>query len=157
MDYSIYPVVKSEVEGELAIDLRGRKHIDRSGNADAVYLTQEETCTSHVVFTMPGQHSADVLRTFLEGQLHPNSIQDEFGIIVPIAEIANSHLPSLQAQLWYESRGTHDTTSYLSVGTATQLQSNVFCTQNQAFGMPLAVQDPYSFHIKRIADLFDGE
>ncbi|KAH7066774.1 hypothetical protein BKA63DRAFT_607678 [Paraphoma chrysanthemicola] len=68
-----------ESDSEVALDLKGRKHVDKSGNADA---------------------TADALRSFLGGLLPLSAITDEYGHVTPIAHVANDHLPTLQARLW---------------------------------------------------------
>lgn len=88
---------ESDVE---VLDLFGRKHVNRVDNADGIYLLQNDTETVHTFFRTPGMESADALRQFLAARLPEELVTDEYGCIVPIAEISGDHLPKLQAQLW---------------------------------------------------------
>src|SRR5690349_13876138 len=89
-----------ESDSEVALDLKGRKHVDKSANADGVYWMQTDTASSYYTFPMPGKAAADALRSFLGGLLPLNAITDEYGHVTPIAHVANDHLPTLQARLW---------------------------------------------------------
>lgn len=89
-----------ESDSEIALDLKGRKHVDRSNNSDGVYWLREDTQSSYIVFPVPGKASANAFRKFLECYLPPHLITDEFGHVKPIADIADDHLPVLQAQMW---------------------------------------------------------
>jgi hypothetical protein len=85
---------------EVALDLRGRKHIEQSGNIDGIYWQLENTRSSYVVFPVPGRASADALRQFLSDRLPPKLVTDEYGCVQAVGEISEDHLPTLQAQLW---------------------------------------------------------
>ncbi|KAF2025731.1 hypothetical protein EK21DRAFT_75719 [Setomelanomma holmii] len=83
-------------DDEIALDLKGRKHVDRNG--DEIYQLSG-ILTSHMTFQVPGQACADAFRTFISGLLDPGVITDEYSRVTPLAEVANDDLPSLQARL----------------------------------------------------------
>ncbi|KAF1914568.1 hypothetical protein BDU57DRAFT_298084 [Ampelomyces quisqualis] len=96
------------LDSELALDLKGHKHVHQSGNSDGVYWLQEDTQSSYIVFPAPGKASADALRTFVQAHLPPHLITDDYGSIRPITEIPDDHLPVLQAHMWLSKReATH--------------------------------------------------
>jgi hypothetical protein len=95
---------ENESDSEVEVDLRGLKHVEQVENSDGVYWLQDNTRSSYVVFPIPGRASADALRKFLGEKLHPNLITDEYGSVTTVAEISDDHLPTLQAQLWLDSK-----------------------------------------------------
>jgi hypothetical protein len=107
---------KDESDSEVALDLRGRKHVEQIENSDGVYWLQDNTRSSYVVFPVPGRASADALRKFLGGKLPYNLITDEYGCVATLAEISDDHLPTLQAQLWLKgSSGSAKTALQLDI------------------------------------------
>jgi hypothetical protein len=89
-----------ESDSEVALDLRGRKHVQQIENSDGVYWLQDNTYSSYVVFPVPGRAGADALRKFLGEKLPHSLIADEYGRVATLPEISDDHLPTLQAQLW---------------------------------------------------------
>ncbi|KAF2827983.1 hypothetical protein CC86DRAFT_405014 [Ophiobolus disseminans] len=98
-------------DGEVALDLKGRKHVGQKDNADGVYFLDVHASSTHATFPNPGAASAQALRNFLEARLPHNLITDEYGFITPIAQISDGHLPSLQAQVWRNKREDVDAKS----------------------------------------------
>jgi hypothetical protein len=94
---------EDELDSEVEVDLRGRKHVEQDENSDGVYWLQNNTRSSYAVFPVPGRATADALRKFLDERLHPSLITDEYGSVTTLAEISDDHLPTLQAQLWLDS------------------------------------------------------
>jgi len=92
----------TKLDTELELDLRGRNHVDQQDNADGLYLMQNDTGSSYIAFTDPGEASVNAFRTFMEGQLPHHLIRDEYGHVTPIAQVSHDHLPTLQAQLWLQ-------------------------------------------------------
>lgn len=89
-----------ESNDEAVLDTYGRKHVNTDDNADGLYLLQNDTETVHTFFSTPGVESANALRQFLGVCLPEESVVNEYGYVVPIADISDDHLPKLQAQLW---------------------------------------------------------
>jgi hypothetical protein len=85
---------------KIALDLLGRKHVERADNADGVYWLQKDTRSSLVVFPVPGASSADTFRKFLREHLPYSLITDEYGCAMPSEQISDDHLPALQTHLW---------------------------------------------------------
>ncbi|KAL5116129.1 hypothetical protein ACEQ8H_006026 [Pleosporales sp. CAS-2024a] len=93
-------IAASQRSHELALDLRGRKHVYQQGNADGVYLMQNDTGTCCIVFQGPGKASADAFRNFIQARLPRHLISDEYGQMTCLSKIPNDQLPRLQAYLW---------------------------------------------------------
>jgi hypothetical protein len=85
---------------EVAMDIRGRKHVDTDDNIDGVYLLRDHTRSLHTVFPMPGKSSADTLRKSLQDHLFNGTITDEYGCVKPITHVVDNYLPNIQAELW---------------------------------------------------------
>lgn len=99
---------RSDSDGEVALDLNGRAHVDRRNNADGVYWSRADNRSVYTTFPMPGKASADALRKFLSGQLREQLITDEYGVVTGIEHVANDYLPVLQAKLWGEKYVNHN-------------------------------------------------
>jgi hypothetical protein len=89
-----------EPGNELALDLQGRRHVERFDNADGVYWLQQDTRSSLVMFPLPGAASANEFRKFLEERLPQHLIMDEYQCVMPIEDISDDQLPRLQAWIW---------------------------------------------------------
>jgi hypothetical protein len=147
----------------VALDLTGRKHVDRSENADGVYWVQPGTSSSYFTFAMPGQDSADALRNFLSGHLAPSVITNEYGHITPITDVASDYLPTFQARLWHGE--SNDGTSSFSrpVGPQSSGSSHGFAAQYEVASIPptpelgVAHEDRLLFacHVTLITDLLN--
>jgi hypothetical protein len=120
---------EGELDSEVEVDLRGRKHVEQDENSDGVYWLQENTRSSYVVFPVPGRASADALRKFLGDRLPPILLTDDYGCVTTLAEISDDHLPTLQAQLWLDS-----------VHGSAKMRTQPMTLHNQARGCGPAVQ-----------------
>lgn len=93
-------VSDTDSDGEVSLDLQGRKHVGQDTNTHGVYWLDVKENSSHTMFPMPGKDAADTLRQFLDDRLPAEHITDEYGVVKPIGEIKVDHLPSLQSKLW---------------------------------------------------------
>lgn len=93
-------MAEPQTEGEIALDLNGRKHIDMTNHREGVYAINNAGKSLHVWFPDPGQQSADVLRDSLRAHVPRDLITDEYGDVERIECIFGGHLASLQAKLW---------------------------------------------------------
>ncbi|KAF1347396.1 hypothetical protein EJ07DRAFT_160288 [Lizonia empirigonia] len=89
-----------EDEPEMMLDFQGYKHVDNSDDGDQVYTLQHDLSSSHTMFTMPGQATANTLREYLVQHLRADQIVDEYGNEHQMSDISNDHLSVLQAKLW---------------------------------------------------------
>jgi hypothetical protein len=112
---------EDELSDEIALDIRGHRHVNREDNADGVYWAQDHTGSSYMYFPAPGKASANALRNFLQGHLPHELITDEYACITPIAQIADNHLLMLQARLWLADPDSYAKTQ--SDPTTTQIQT----------------------------------
>ena len=86
--------------GELALDLKGRKHVNQDDDVDAVYLLRVHASSIVGTLPKPGQASAHMLRQFLDNRLPRSLVTDEYGQITPISRISDDRLPALQSRMW---------------------------------------------------------
>jgi hypothetical protein len=101
---------------KILLDSRGRKHVDTENHADGVYFAQGNLYSTLTVFPMPGKASADILRKFLKDRLPESLITDAYASVTPIAQVADDHLPTLQAQLWLnELEGEYKSPSHVAL------------------------------------------
>lgn len=94
---------ESDFEHSLAVDLLGRKHIDKTDGADESYTLLGDALIRYIEFPIPGNDSANTLRNSLRIHLPYCLITDEFGYIKPLNDISNRHLPTLQAKIWRDA------------------------------------------------------
>jgi hypothetical protein len=102
---------EDESDGEVALDLKGRRHVDTSDRGRDAYWINVKTSSAYTTFPMPGGASSIALRRFLANRLPPELIVDEYGAVTPIDDIRADHLPSLQAQVWRLGPKGHTHTS----------------------------------------------
>jgi hypothetical protein len=99
----------SNLVEEVALDLKGRAHVETRDNADGVYWTEDNDLSLYTTFPTPGRDSADALRKYLAVHLPADTITDEYGVVTPIEDVSCDHLPSLQARLWEHTPVGHAT------------------------------------------------
>ncbi|KAF1922714.1 uncharacterized protein M421DRAFT_96642 [Didymella exigua CBS 183.55] len=108
-------------ETAYALDLQGRKHIDRASSESEYHLGQAgDAAPEALEFDMPGLASGDALRAFLFQHLRPEQVGDEYGVGCDVDDVSLGHMAVLQAKLWIKgskSRG--------AVGVATQTPSRL--------------------------------
>lgn len=128
---------EDEIETELALDFRGYRHIDTSEDGDETYTLQNDECSAHLRFAMPGQASANALRNYLSGHLQPCQIVDEYGDECDISSISNDHLAVLQAKMWSKAPNSRSSTK-------------------AALSRPSRAQILVAGHVARIFKLLEG-
>lgn len=97
---STLPESDDENTAESTFDFQGRKHVNNSEDGDQVYTLQDDESSSYILFTMPGQASANALRNYLSEYLQPHQIVNEYGNVCEMSEISNDQLAVLQAKMW---------------------------------------------------------
>jgi hypothetical protein len=90
---------------EVLLDSRGRRHVDTESHTDGVYFARGNLYSTLMVFPMPGQASANILRKFLRDRLSKRLVTDVDANDSPILRVTDNHLPTLQAQLWLDGLG----------------------------------------------------
>ncbi|KAH9870231.1 hypothetical protein J1614_007154 [Plenodomus biglobosus] len=115
------------------LDLRGRKHLDSVNKSLMIYIKEEAPGSVHGSFPLSGQGNLDALRKSLETHLPLHHITDEYGVIRPLADISNHHLPTLQGKLWREVPQEHAATLTAPMASRTTNQDlNPFVRQTVA-------------------------
>lgn len=151
------------LEEELALDAKGRKHVEKHDNADAMYTEVGNLETCRISF--PGQTSSDALRTFLQSRLPTMHVTNEYDKTVLLADITNGHLPTLQAKLWCDIAGQHATDTTPPTSTTTYrygagpfLRDSVATvSSDKDDDWPRKDEVLYATHIQTIAHLLDGK
>lgn len=131
-------LVTVEDESELMLDFQGHKHVETSDDGDQVYALQHDLSSSHTMFTMPGQATANTLREYLVQHLRADQIVDEYGTECQISDISNDHLCVLQAKLWTKVPNDRSPTK---ISDARPLQTQVIV----------------AWHVARILQLLEGK
>lgn len=157
VDHPIYTHKDESLDGEVATDIKGRKHVEQNDNADGVYFLDCHANSAHSVFPPPGKASAETLRWFLQAYLPVHLITDEYGRVVPMAHISDDHLPSLQAQMWRYAY--QDDTSPVVRLENLRDETSVFASRSPPVSRKVSGATKSLLlapHISAIADLLDG-
>jgi hypothetical protein len=160
-------VSDSDSDSEVALDLKGRKHVDQDNNTHGVYWLDVKQSSSHTMFPMPGKAAADTLRQFLEDRLPAELITDDYGVVKPIAEIKDDRLPSLQAKLWHVTTDdiAKSSTHLMALDHWNRACEPLFNDFNRLIFTPLPVDNveatdmtlPLAAHAAFVAGLLDGK
>ncbi|KAF2194564.1 hypothetical protein K469DRAFT_774117 [Zopfia rhizophila CBS 207.26] len=92
----------SDEEPELGLD--GKRHVEMSERADAVYVMDTSQWSSFARFPSESDtaDSCNEMRIYLKRRLPADYITDEYGKVVSIGEIDPHHLATLQGKVWKE-------------------------------------------------------